>query len=170
MVPEYKLIRSRRFSVSLQIKSGGEIVVRAPLLYPKYLIDNFIKTKEIWLNKRLAEQKRQIGPRNKFCTESELKMLIKKHVITYSKLMDLHPNDLRFTSVRSYWGSCAPTGVISFNLKLVETSPEAVKYVVVHELAHLRWRGHGVRFWELVKKHYPHVDKIRKELRHFPRD
>lgn len=170
MVLDYKLIRSRRLSVALQIKSGGEIVVRAPILYPKYLIDNFIKTKETWLNKRLAENKKQIVPRNKFCTESELKELIKKHVTTYSKLMDLHPNNLRFTSVRSYWGSCAPTGVISFNLKLVETSPEAVEYVVVHELAHLRWRGHGIRFWELVRKYYPNVNEIRRVLRQHPRD
>lgn len=170
MISEYKLIRTRRLSVSLQIKKGGEIVVRAPILYPKYLIDKFVKSKEKWLSKRLAEQKKLAKPRMKFCTEAELKELIKQNISKYADLMGLQPKSLRFTSVRSYWGSCAPTGVISFNLKLIETSPEAVEYVVVHELAHLRWRGHGIRFWELVNKYYPQANEIRRSLRQHPRD
>ena len=84
--------------------------------------------------------------------------------------MSLTPRSLRFTHVRTYWGSCGPTGVISFNLKLVETSPDAVEYVAVHELAHLRWRGHGVRFWEMVNKHYPRANEIRRTLRQHARD
>lgn len=167
---EYTLIRSLRSTVSLQVKKGGQVVVRAPHLYPKYLIDKFVESKSKWLIKRLNEQAKKGVEPTKFCTEEELKELVKKLVTHYSSVMSLTPRALRFTHVRTYWGSCGPTGVISFNLKLVETSPEAVEYVVVHELAHLRWRGHGVRFWDLVKKNYPHVDKIRKALRHFPRD
>lgn len=167
---QYTLIRSLRRTVSLQLKTSGEIVVRAPHLYPKYLIDKFVKSKSKWLEKRLNEQAKTRVEPTKFCTEEELKELVKQLVTHYSAVMSLTPRALRFTNVRTYWGSCGPTGVISFNLKIVETSPQVVEYVVVHELAHLRWRGHGVRFWELVKKHYPHVDKIRKELRHFPRD
>lgn len=166
----YTLIRSLRSTVSLQVKRGGEVVVRAPHLYPKYLIDRFVESKSKWLEKRLKEQaKTKITP-TPFCTEYELKDLIQKHIAHYSSLMTLTPRSLRFTRVRTYWGSCSPTGVISFNLKLVETGPDAVEYVVVHELAHLRWHGHGIRFWDLVKKYYPQVDKIKKELRHFPRD
>ncbi len=167
---EYTLIRSLRSTVSLQVKRGGEVVVRAPHLYPKYLIDKFVESKGKWLKKRLNEQAKMVVEPTKFCTEEELKVLVKKLITHYSSVMSLTPRTLRFTHVRTYWGSCAPNGVISFNLKLVETSPEAVEYVVVHELAHLRWRGHGVRFWDMVKKYYPDTDKIKKELRHFPRD
>lgn len=145
-------------------------MVRAPHLYPKYLIDKFVESKSKWLEKRLNEQAKMVVKQTKFCTDEELKELVKKLVTHYSSVMSLTPRSLRFTNVRTYWGSCGPTGVISFNLKLVETSPEAVEYVVVHELAHLRWRGHGVRFWDMVKKYYPDTDKIKKELRHFPRD
>lgn len=166
----YTLIRSLRRTVSLQVKRGGEVVVRAPHLYPKYLIDRFVASKAKWLEKRLSEQ---IKPKVKlvsFCSEAELKKLIHQHVAHYSSLMSLTPRSLRFTRVRTYWGSCSPTGVISFNLKLVETSPKAVEYVVVHELAHLRWRGHGVRFWDLVNKYYPQANEIRRLLRQHPRD
>ena len=144
--------------------------MRAPHLYPKYLINRFVESKSKWLDKRLNEQaKKQVAP-TQFCTEDELRELVKKLVEQYSSQMSLTSRSLRFTHVRTYWGSCGPTGVISFNLKLVETSPDAVEYVVVHELAHLRWRGHGVRFWDLVNKHYPKSNEIRKVLRQFPRD
>lgn len=170
MLLPYTLIRSVRRTVSLQVKGGGEVVVRAPHLYPKYLIDRFVESKSKWLEKKIKEQaKPKITP-TPFCTESELKELIQKHITHYASLMSLTPQSIRFTHVRTYWGSCGPTGIISFNLKLVETSPEAVEYVVVHELAHLRWRGHGVRFWELVKKFYPKTDEIRRSLRRHPRD
>ncbi len=166
----YTLIRSLRSTVSLQLKRGGEVVVRAPHLYPKYLIDRFVESKSKWLDKRLNEQaKTRVEPRE-FCTEDELKVLIKKHIAHYSAIMSLTPRSLRFTHVRTYWGSCGPTGIISFNLKLVETSHDAVEYVVVHELAHLRWRGHGVRFWDLVNKHYPRANEIRHTLRQHARD
>ncbi len=170
MSHQYTLIRSLRSTVSLQVKRGGEVVVRAPHLYPKYLIDKFVESKNKWLEKRLKEQAKTAVTPTPFCTEDELKELIKKIVTQYSSLMSLTPRSLRFTHVRTYWGSCGPTGIISFNLKLVETSPEAVEYVIVHELAHLRWRGHGVRFWDLVRKYYPDTFKVKKELRHFPRD
>lgn len=166
----YTLIRSLRSTVSLQVKKGGEVVVRAPHLYPKYLIDRFVESKSKWLDKRLNEQAKTIESPTPFCTEDELKELIKKHITHYSSVMSLTPRSLRFTHVRTYWGSCGPTGIISFNLKLIETSLEAVEYVVVHELAHLRWRGHGVRFWDLVNKHYPRANEIRRSLRQHPRD
>lgn len=166
----YTLIRSLRRTVSLQVKRGGEVVVRAPHLYPKYLIDRFVESKTKWLEKRLNEQSKPKSIPTPFCTEDQLKILIQKHVVHYSSLMSLTPRSLRFTRVRTYWGSCSPTGVISFNLKLIETSPEVVEYVVVHELAHLRWRGHGIRFWDLVNKYYPQANEIRRSLRQHPRD
>lgn len=170
MSHQYTLIRSFRHTVSLQVKTGGELVVRAPRLYPKYLIDKFVVSKRRWIAKRLKEQDKTVVKPVSFCSEEELKVLINNCVSHYSIVMSLTPRSLRFTHVRTYWGSCAPTGVISFNLKLVETSPEAVEYVVVHELAHLRWRGHGIRFWDLVKKYYPKTNEIRAYLRQLPRD
>lgn len=87
----------------------------------------------------------------------------------YRKVMGVRPTGLRFTNVRTYWGTCAPNGVLSFNLALRYTPKEAVSYVVVHELAHLRWRGHGKRFWDMVVKYYPKTKEARKILRSIPR-
>lgn len=66
---------------------------------------------------------------------------------------------------RTRWGSASPRGGLSFSWRLVLAPPEVLDYVVVHELAHLRWRGHGPRFWAMVRRHAPSADAQRKWLR-----
>ena len=44
-------------------------------------------------------------------------------------------------------GSCSPAGVVTINWLLVFTSVAVLCYVVIHELAHLRFRSHAEEFW-----------------------
>lgn len=67
---------------------------------------------------------------------------------------------------KTLWGSCSPrTGTLSFNVKLVMAPPAVLDYIVVHELAHFKWRGHGVRFWERVARFCPDYKARRRWLR-----
>ena len=66
---------------------------------------------------------------------------------------------------RSRWGSCGPDGRIMLSLRLVMAPPDVFRYVVVHELCHLRWRGHGPRFWGLVERQLPDYDGPYRWLR-----
>ena len=72
---------------------------------------------------------------------------------------------VRAKEMSSLWGSCSARGDLSFNRRLLAAPPEVLDYVVVHELAHLRWRGHGARFWALVEKHCPEQRAHRRWLR-----
>ncbi len=65
----------------------------------------------------------------------------------------------------SRWGSASGKGTLSFSWRLILAPPEILDYVVVHELAHLRERGHTSRFWSLVRSHAPHADEARRWLR-----
>lgn len=165
----YTLIRAHKRTLSLQVNGRGELVARAPIFMPKFLIDRFIKEKSSWVEKRIAEMQKPVEPKVQHFTESVLKHYIESEVKKYSLQMGLHPRGLRFTHVHSYWGTCAPSGILSFNLSLCFTPESCVTYVVVHELAHLRWRGHGKRFWELVTKYYPATKSARAFLRKIPR-
>lgn len=53
---EYKLIRSRRKTLGLEIKLG-EVIVRAPLRCPKREIDRFLISRADWIAPRLAASK-----------------------------------------------------------------------------------------------------------------
>jgi predicted metal-dependent hydrolase len=166
---QYTLIRARKRTLSLQVGKDGEVIARAPYLMPKFFIDRFVEEKSGWINKRIAEMKKVSPPKHEYFSIQELKTYIEKEVEKYAEIMQLFPTGLRFTQVNSYWGTCAPSGILSFNLSLRYTPKDAVSYVVVHELAHIRWKGHGKRFWDMVEKYYPRTKEMRKLLRQIPR-
>ena len=63
------------------------------------------------------------------------------------------------------WGSCATTGAISLNWRLVQMPPEVCDYVLVHELMHLREPNHSARFWRHVARACPWHLQARRWLR-----
>lgn len=166
---QYTLIRARKRTLSLQVNKEGEVIARAPYLMPKFFIDRFVEEKSGWINKRIAELKKVHPPKHEYMSIEKLKKYIQNEVEKYAEIMKLYPTGLRFTQVASYWGTCAPSGLLSFNLSLRYTPKEAISYVVVHELSHLRWKGHGSRFWAMVEKYYPKTKEMRKLLRSIPR-
>lgn len=72
---------------------------------------------------------------------------------------------LSIRDTRSRWGSCAADGRIMLSLRLLLAPPAVFRYVAVHELCHLRWRGHGPRFWALVARQMPDFEAQRDWLR-----
>jgi predicted metal-dependent hydrolase len=62
---------------------------------------------------------------------------------------------IRIGAQRTLWGSCSPSGTLSFNWRLVLAPFEVLDYVVVHELCHLRVPNHSPRFWRLVELRRP---------------
>lgn len=69
----------------------------------------------------------------------------------------------------SQWGSCnTGTAVITFNTALARFPPEALEYVLVHELVHLLERGHGPAFKAHMGRLLPDWPARRKLLREGP--
>lgn len=52
---EITIIRQNRASISIQITRQGEVVVKAPRLLPKFLIDQFINSKKDWIEESLVK-------------------------------------------------------------------------------------------------------------------
>ena len=68
---------------------------------------------------------------------------------------------------RTRWASCADTGAMSFNWRLL-LAPEAIlDYVVEHEVAHLEVMGHSRRFWSLVERRCPDYREHERWLRRY---
>jgi len=85
-----------------------------------------------------------------------------------SEQLKLYPSELRFRSMKRQWGNCNSKGVITLNTALVTLSPELVRYVIAHELCHLRHMNHSRAFYDLLHSFMPNGPKLRAQLRHLP--
>ena len=66
---------------------------------------------------------------------------------------------------RKRWGSCGRTGTLRLNWRIVQAPMRLVDYVVVHELVHLRHRGHDRDYWQALGRVMPDYERRREELR-----
>jgi predicted metal-dependent hydrolase len=74
-------------------------------------------------------------------------------------------SDLAIRAQRSRWGSCSPSGRMSFNWRLLLAPERVLDYVVWHEVCHLEVPDHSRRFWELVGARWPGYRDDRRWLR-----
>lgn len=80
----------------------------------------------------------------------EAKAWLAARVEFWSRIMGFGPESVTVRGQRTLWGSCTAAGAVSLNWKLMSCTPEAIDYVVVHELCHLKEQNHSARFWALV--------------------
>ena len=79
--------------------------------------------------------------------------------------MGLKCNGFVVRKQKSRWGWCdLRTGTLGFNLYLAFQPQKSVESVVVHELAHLKYRGHGKMFYSLVYRFMPDYKEWNKRL------
>lgn len=84
-----------------------------------------------------------------------------------AETLRLPVQSVRLKFMSSRWGSCSHDGCIALATPLLLTTPEIVRYVVIHELAHLVHHDHSARFWFLVESHCPDYLRHRKNLRQY---
>lgn len=65
---------------------------------------------------------------------------------------------------RTRWGSCSTAGAISLNCKLLFLPADLVRYVLVHELCHLREHNHTTRYWALLRQHEPEAATLHRRI------
>ena len=80
---------------------------------------------------------------------------IRQRLAWYIPRVGREPGRVTIREQKSRWGSCSSKGNLNFNWKLIMAPPEALDYVVIHELCHLYEFNHSPRFWALVEAQMP---------------
>ena len=158
---DYTLIRAKRRTMSLQLDRDGRAVVRAPYGVKKEFIDRFVAEHEGWLararekqqNRRLAHPEPTDEERK--ALSARAKEYLPMRVDYWSGIMGLTPTGLKITSARTRFGSCSGKNSLCFSWRLMQYPPEAIDYVVVHELAHIRHHDHSPAFYALIERYMP---------------
>ena len=84
--------------------------------------------------------------------------------------MSVEPGRISIRDQSSRWASASASSNLSFSWRLILAPPYVLDAVVVHELAHLRIRGHSRSFWKLVESHAPRTPEARRWLREHSRE
>ena len=175
---KYRVIRSARHTMMIQIIAGTEIVVRAPKKVSDKKIHDFVQSQEAWIRKHL--KKKPEGNAEGECgrsdlpplTPEELKELFDKalkvipeRVRYYAPIVGVTYGRITIRNQRTRWGSCSSKGNLNFNCLLMLAPPEVLDSVVVHELCHRKEMNHSSKFYAEVYKAFPEYDKWNKWLK-----
>lgn len=156
--------------MGLEITGDCEIIVRAPIKMSDRAIAEFVNKYRGWIDEKLPEARRRAEKKRKISeNEEELRQaaheIIPPLVETYSKIMELRPSSVRITSAEKRFGSCSGKNSLCFSWRLMAYPTEAVEYVVVHELAHIKHHNHSSAFYSLIEKYMPDYKERQKLLK-----
>ena len=170
METTYTVIYSKRKTIGIEVTRDTRVIVRAPAGCSKGLIDKTVSKHSKWIERAVLRQKARAENRPEPSPE-EIKALVAKaravlpvRTAHYSAIMGLHPQAVKISSAKKRFGSCSAKNSINFSWRLMLYPPEAVDYVVVHELAHIRHKNHGGEFYTLIESVLPDYKERRKML------
>lgn len=160
---EYEIHRSKRKTLAMSITKDLKVKIRAPYRMPEREIVSFIEKHIDWISKHKELMRKKLdSPMYQEFTENEVKeykrkarIVLSERVAYYSKIMRVQPTGIKITSATTRWGSCSRKNGLCFTYRLILYPIEAIDYIVVHELAHIKVKNHSSDFYDLVKKYMP---------------
>ena len=169
-IPEYEIKYSKIKNIYIQIKNG-KITVKAPKRVSKKEIEKIVEQKTEWIQKTIEKENKKQEKENKkqekeaLYTKEKFKEIIEKNANELIQKTGLKPNKITIKQIKYAWGSCSSKKNITLNLELIKYSQQAIRYVILHELCHLKYMNHSKDFWNLVEKYMPNYKEIKKEFK-----
>ena len=170
---EYKVIRSQRKTMSVEIRTGT-VLVRAPVQATDREIRDFLLKHKKWIETHLAkaqEQNAAAGSAEKLSIEQLNELadraltVVPGRVKYYASMMGVTYGRITIRNQRTRWGSCSSKGNLNFNCLLMLAPPEVLDSVVVHELCHRLEMNHSDRFYAEVLRVFPDYRKWQQWLK-----
>lgn len=167
----YTLIQTKRKTIAISIDDDLQVVVRAPIGISKASVNRVISEHEDWIIKHKSKRAEYIKAHPPLTEEEILvlkekaKKILPNKIKYYSQIMNVQPSGIRITSAKKRFGSCSSKNSLCFSLYLLQYPNEAIDYVVVHELAHIRHHNHSEQFYQFVKSVLPDYKDCEKILK-----
>ncbi len=155
------LLRSHRRTLSVEITRKCDILVRAPMRCPQKVIAAFLRSHVVWISTHLDRAKARAAAHpeptelEKVQLISQAKAELPELTLRYAALMSVSPKQIKITNAKKRFGSCSSENSICYSWRVMTYPDRAIEYVVVHELAHIRYKNHGKAFYEFVESILP---------------
>lgn len=162
-VIEYEIIRKKIKNIYISIKNR-RVVVSAPKNISEEKIERLIYKKANWIIKSIKKDELKEEKEDLYTKEEFVKLVseIAKDLIHTT---GLYPNKMRIREIKYAWGSCSSNKNITINKKLIKYSKQAIRYVILHELCHIKFMNHSREFWKLLESYMPNYKEVKRELK-----
>jgi predicted metal-dependent hydrolase len=163
------LVRKNRRArhIKLSVTGQREVKLTLPWYAPLSAGVAVLKEKEAWLEKTLAKLPPRVARAKaeiehyKTVAFDQLSTLAEEHAVKYGVTF----RHIRIGNQTTRWGSCSRSGTLSFNWRLALMPENIRRYIVIHEICHLKEMNHSPRFWSLVAAQCPEYKLSRQWLR-----
>ncbi|RLI43803.1 hypothetical protein DRO69_08795 [Candidatus Bathyarchaeota archaeon] len=82
----------------------------------------------------------------------------------YSQKLGEKPNKIWIRIQTTKCATCSNNRNLSFNPKLVCLPEKLIKYVVLHEMLHLKHKRHNIYFWGEIEREFPNYKEMETKL------
>lgn len=120
----------------------------------------------LWLDRPLKARMSIVRQMEKHL-KAEAETHIRQFLTPVLAQLNEAPVSISIRDQKSRWGSCSTTRKLSFSWRLVMTPLEVMRYVVIHEAAHLKHHNHSQQFWSLVHALMPEYQQHRNWLKQY---
>lgn len=174
----YSILTNKRLKhLSIHIHPRKGIIIKNPG-FSKEKVDALVREKAKWIISKSMLMQERIWLKPLFEEEGKVLYLgeaIVLHVSQtpesfYKEKTPLHVSTLvekwafimgvvvgkvSFRKTKRRWGSCSHKADLCFALSLAQLPLEAMEYIVIHELAHIKHPHHQSSFWRCVSEFMP---------------
>lgn len=185
---EITIIKRAKRSARLSVKDSQNVILSVPKSYTKAHCTQIIEQNRAWIESQIKKFQQQEAhfyslrengrilyfgewrQKGEFTNPAkELKSALENFLYNecenLAKLMGVEFGKIKTKKAKSYFGLCTHKNDLSFSLMLCFAPRECVRYVVVHELAHITHKNHSKAFWNLVGEFCAEYKILRATLR-----
>lgn len=92
------------------------------------------------------------------------KIVFKAKVKKLAQKLNVTPREIHMRDMSNKWASCSTKGRLTFDYEILDLEERVQRYVVVHELLHLRFNNHGKLFKSILRQYCPEYLRIEGKL------
>ena len=185
----YTIITNKKLkNLYITISPKDGVIVKNPNFTQKKVIE-IVNSKASWIYTKMQNAKQGLSIQNIYEKENKVLYLGKKNSLHVESLeefyrnttrkivlqeiekiasdMNLFPTKISFRKTKKRWGSCNYKNELSFAITISQLPSSCIKYIICHELAHIKHKNHKREFYETIKSYMPDFKTREKILKNY---
>lgn len=163
---EIEIQKKKIKNLHLRVRPDGSVCLSAPKWVKEAEIIRFARNNSDWIRDQKKKYSERPGKDYYEGLKTEFEEKIRTLLPKWEKITGLYCSSWHTRYMTSRWGSCIPSkGRLCFNLQLADKPQVCLEYVILHELMHLRYAGHGEDFKNGLSLYMPEWRVYRRMLK-----